>query len=204
MEGKTKHLWESPIQRERPKPHALSLLLSLPPSILLSLLPSIPLFLLSFISPSLSFPILFYVLKQGLSKCSPDWPQTQSSPLLAPEWWSYRHVSPCPSLWVSTLKRRFVLLSPTFIWALSPSDGAFILPLKSSVKRDLVNSQRAIAINGSWDSSGVPWMFLYFNQKQSNDFVYMVFPKLEGRQGKTEQVMVMDGFLLWLCIQRFP
>jgi hypothetical protein len=48
-------------------------------------------------------------------------------------------------------------------------------------------------------------MFLYFNQKQGNDFVYMVFPKLEGRQGKTRlEVVVMEGFLLWLCIQRFP
>lgn len=186
--------------------HSLSFSPSLPPSFYLSFLPSLSSSSPSSLLPSLSVPILIYVLKQGLSKCSPDWPQTQSSPLLAPEWWSYRHVSPCPSLWVSKFELgRFVLLSPTFIWALSPSDGAFILPLKSSVKRDLVNSQRAIAINGSWDSSGVPWMFLYFNQKQGNDFVYMVFPKLEGRQGKTRlEVVVMEGFLLWLCIQRFP
>lgn len=48
-------------------------------------------------------------------------------------------------------------------------------------------------------------MLLYFNQKQRNDFVTVVFPELEGGEEKSEQkVVVMEGFLLVTVYTRVP
>lgn len=198
MEGKTTGHSTSLgiIYLERKTQAPCSLLPSFPPS----LSPSSP----SSVSPSLFlFCFMFWnSVSQNVAqtdlKCRAllSWPQRDGITDMC------HHTQPLSlQVWV----RRFVLLGPTSLWALSPSDGSSILPLKSSVRRALINSRSGIAIDGSRAASRVSWMFLYFNQKQRNDFVTMVFPKLEGRQGKTEQeVVVVEGFLLGALYTRLP